>query len=450
MIVPQSRLLWWTGLVILPVATVGVLLPEALWLAGALMCVIIAAAALDAARALGVLDGIRVELPEVVRLSKDRAGEIELKLHNDRPENARHLRLGLPFPREISTPEEDVRAVLPAKAECSLLRWPCTPLKRGNYHLNRCYLEGESAWGFWAVRSSVPVQSELRVYPNLLGDRKSVAALFLNRGAFGIHAQRQIGKGRDFEKLREYVPGDSFDDIHWKATAKRGRPVTKIYQIERTQEVYVIIDSSRLSAREAHAPANHGPGNTTTTLERYLNAALMLGLAAEQQGDHFGLLVFSDRVEGFVRAKNGQAHYSACRDAIYTMEPRLVTPDFDEVGSFIRVRLRKRALLVFLTALDDPVLSENFVRNMDLICRQHLILVNMMQPPGAEPLFSRPDVQQVDDLYQRLGGHMRWHNLRELDKTLRHRGVGFSLLDNEKLTTQLVTQYLSVKRRQLL
>ena len=69
----------------------------------------------------------------------------------------------------------------------------------------------------------------------------------MNRGAFGVHAQRQVGQGREFEKLREYAPGDSYIDIHWKATAKRGRPVTKLYQVERTQEVYVIIDASRLA-----------------------------------------------------------------------------------------------------------------------------------------------------------------------------------------------------------
>ena len=43
------------------------------------------------------------------------------------------------------------------------------------------------------------------------------------------------------------------------------------------------------------------------------------------------------------------------------------------------VVLRRRALLVFLTPLDDPALAESFVRNVDLI-RQHLVLVNMLQP----------------------------------------------------------------------
>lgn len=181
-----------------------------------------------------------------------------------------------------------------------------------------------------------------------------------------------------------------------------------------------------------------------------MTAALVLGLAAERQGDLFGLLTFTDRVEKFVRARNGRNHYSACRDALYTLEPKTVTPDFDEVCTFIRLRLRRRALLVFLTALDDPALAESFVRNMDLIRRQHLVLVNMLQLPGVNPLFTGPDVAGLDDLYKHLGGHLQWGKLRELQKVLQRRGVQFSLLNHERLSGELVSQYLSVKQRQLL
>jgi uncharacterized protein (DUF58 family) len=307
------------------------------------------------------------------------------------------------------------------------------------------FVEGESPLGFWAARKSTPIESEIRVYPNLLTDRKNLAALFLNRGQFGLHAQQQIGKGRDFEKLREYTPGDGYDEIHWKATARRGKPITKVFQIEKTQEVYVILDASRLSARKS----DENPGSDSV-LERFVTASLMLGLAAEQQGDLFGLLTFGDRVEKFVRARNGQAHYNACRDALYTLEPKIVTPDFDELCTFIRMRLRRRALLVFLTALDDPSVAESFVRNIELIRRQHLILVNMLQPPGVKPLFADSGVASMDDLYRELGGHLRWQKLRELQKILQRLGVQFSLLKNERLSAELVSQYLNIKQRQLL
>ena len=71
----------------------------------------------------------------------------------------------------------------------------------------------------------------------------------MRRETVGAQTQRYLGRGREFEHLREYVPGDSFDDVDWKATARRGKPVTRIFQVERTQEIYAVVDSSRLPSR---------------------------------------------------------------------------------------------------------------------------------------------------------------------------------------------------------
>jgi uncharacterized protein (DUF58 family) len=446
MLSPCSRLIWWVTLLVVPFATVAGVLPAVAPFAVILICAFVVAVLFDALFAFRSVQDFSVECAETVRLSKDRPGELELLFKNT-ASASRVLRLGLPLPREIESPQEDLLAEIPGAGKTSRVGWPCTPRRRGNYSLNRCHIEGASPLGFWSARTVLPLRSELRVYPDLMKERKNVAALFLNRGTFGIHAQRQVGKGRDFEKLREYIPGDSYEDIHWKATAKRGRPVTKIFQIERTQEIYVILDASRLAAREVADPAD--PNARVSTLERFISAALVLALAAERQGDLFGLLTFSDRVHEFVRARNGQAHYSLCRDALYTLHPQIVTPDYDELFAFIRTRLRRRALLVFLTALDDPLLAESFERNAGLVCRQHLLLVNMIQPPGVRPLFGNANVSRVDDLYRELGGHIQWQNLLELGKKLKSRGVQFSLVQNEKLSADVVTQYLNVKRRQL-
>ena len=464
MIVPRTRLLFWVAVVVLPFAFLGAANPAAGGISVLCIAIFFLLTGIDALGAQAALSGFSVELPEVVRLAKDRDGKIECRIRNSR-QKAAQIRIAPMLPRQVPSPRAELEVALAAGAEWSRVAWDCRPVKRGSFPLRAVYLEGASPLGFWSARRAVPTESEIRVYPNLLAERKGLAALFLHRGAFGLHAQRQVGKGREFEKLREYVPGDSFDEIHWKATARRGRPITKVFQIERTQEVYVVIDASRLSARPAlrspvrksavstrdrSAPDLPDAGQETSTLERFITAALVLGLAAEQQGDLFGVLTFTNQVGAFVRAKNGRSHYNACRDALYALEPQVVTPDYDEVCSFIRLRLRRRALLFFLTALDDALLAESFVRNMDLIRRQHLVVVNMLQPPGVAPAFSNPDVNTVDDLYRHLGGHMLWHQLRELERVLRRRAVRFSLLQDERLSAQLVSQYLDVKRRQLL
>jgi uncharacterized protein (DUF58 family) len=454
-LVPTYRLLLGVGVIFLPATLLLVAVASATIPTLALALVVFALVAADAYRSRDRLEEVGISFPEVVRISQGRAGHFDLQIENRRMTLGR-LRLGLALPEEIFTPTAEINVVLPQDKPASSVSWPLTGMQQGRYHLNACYLEAETFWGLWTIRSAVGTDMEIRVYPNLLDERKNLTGLFLNRG-LGIHAQRQIGKGRDFEQLREYLPGDSFEDIHWKTTAKRGEPITKIYQIERTQQIYVIIDAARLSARpvlvnsrpaisDAPAQADRPP----TMLQRFVTAALIMALAAERQGDLFGLLVFDDKVRSFLKAKSGKAHYNLCRDALYTLKPQSVSPDFAELFTFIGTKIRRRALLVFLTHLDDPILSDNFSQYIDLISRRHVVLVNMFNPVSAEPLFSSIPVSSVNEIYRALGGHLLWHRLREIQKFLQRHGVGFKMLHNENLCTDLVSQYLTLKRRQIL
>jgi len=452
--VPTNKLLFWFGIVFLPVSIVVAMVPGATGAGIVLAVGVVFLAVVDAVASRKRLAGIRVTLPEVVRLSVGREGELTLSIENE-DIKVKRLRLGLAFPREIYSPHHDCVIDLQEETAGSIMVWPYKALQQGLYLLQNCYLETSSRYGFWSLRRAETIQSQIRVYPDLLRERKKLSGLFLNRG-IGIHAQRQVGKGREFEQLREYLPGDSYEDIHWKATARRGLPITKVYQIERTQQIYVIIDGSRLSARNSDplgSNSTHEPsrGNRyTAIMERFTAAALVMGLAADRQGDVFGLLAFDDRVRKFVRAKNGKAHYDVCRDALYTMQARSVTPDFGELFGFVATKIRRRALLIILTNLDDPVLAESFTAHIGLISRQHLVLVNMLKPAGAAPIFSDPSVDTIGDIYTKLGGHLLWRHLREIEKFLQRRGIGFYLLENENLCSDLVTKYLSIKRRQVL
>jgi uncharacterized protein (DUF58 family) len=454
MIVPRNRLLFWTGMAV-PLVGLAVAVPATALAAATPVAVLVVLVLADAFMAPGRLKGIKIMMADVIRLTKDRDGTIEIRFFHEQAK-VKRLRVGLSLPAVIKSEKPEMEAELPANQIASLVPWPCRAIRRGRYHMNRVFIEVTSPLGFWAARKKQDVNTEIRVYPNVFPDRKGLSALFLGRGLSGLHAQRQVGKGRDFEKLREYQAGDSYEDIHWKTTAKRGYPVTKTYQIEKTQEVYLLIDASRLSARSSKLVSERRLSARTTDtapdtiLERFVTSALVVGLAAQRQGDLFGLITFSDRVDTFLRAKNGKAHYDACREALYTAQPRGVTPDFSEVFTFIATHLRRRALLVFLTNMDDPVLAESFIRHHSVISRRHLVLVNMLRPPGARPLFSSDQVGSVRDLYKALGGHLLWENLAELQKKLRQGNVDFSTVDNENMAAELITQYLAVKQRQLL
>ncbi len=453
MIVPRTSLLVWTGMIAVPAAGWLVWAPAPLpvlllmfWAGGAV---------LDAWRSRRLLDGLRILAPDTLRLARGREERIDMHLAFAVPRSCR-LRVGLVAPTELGL-RRDVQS-LPVTPGMPKTRfgWILYPRKRGRYQLPRCHVETASCWGLWTIRDMHALDIRVFVYPGLLSQRRHVPTLFLRRGLGGIRQQRRFGKGREFEQLRDYQSGDSLDDIHWKATAKRGIPVTKIYQVERTQEVYVGIDASRLSGRLSMSVAQQSVDTEDTAapdplLERTVNSALLLGRAAETQGDRFGLLTFSDRLLAFVRARRGHGHYRACLDAVCRLQNEPVTPDFNEVCSFIRHHLRRRALVVFLTQLDDPMIAESFLRDVDIIRRQHLVLVCMPVPPMIQPLFTDADaIRETDDLYAALSGHLRWRQVRAVRDALRKKGIGCLMPPDEGMLAQMVTHYLNIKQRQIL
>jgi len=292
------------------------------------------------------------------------------------------------------------------------------------------------------------------VYPELSRDRHLLAPLFSRKAILGIHQVRQLGKGREFQQLRGYVPGDSFCDIYWKGTAKRRFPVTTLYQVERTQEVHVLVDISRLTARPLEAGeglANGSRASQDTLCERFLQTALVLAAAAEQQGDRFGMLTFSDSVHTAVSAGSGRAHYNACRETLYQLQPRPVTPDFQELFIHIGNRLRTRSLLILLTDLGEPGISEAFVEAVRQAARKHVILVHVLGSPEMQPLFSRHDSAGTSDaLYRKLARHMEWSDLQEITRTLKQGGIHLTASLQENLAAGAVSAYLNVKKRQIL
>jgi len=446
LIVPSKSLLRWTAFGLTPLLGVTVLAGAAA--AGvAVAAGFLALLGLDALLSGRRLHGVRLtEQHARIRLYKGRAGAIPVELAQEGPPTPA-LRLALALPHVFTSPEPHVRFHLPADGGPYRVDWPCLPLQRGEFTTGCVGLETSSLLGLWLLRRRLPLALTLRVYPDLEQEYRSVTLLM--RGTLeGSHMRRQIGRGREFEQLREYLPGDTYANIHWKTSAKRCHPITKMYRTERSQEIYVLIDSSRLSARTMvdHDP-DQGP---VTMLERYVTATLMLAAATERQGDFFGCIEFNDRVQRIIPAGRGSAHFNTCRDALYGLHAEPVSPDFMDVAAFVRTRLRKRALLVYLTSLDDPLLAEQFIQSVDLICRHHLVVANVLSPTRVQPVFAGAPAQSLPEVYQRLAGHTFWQRLRETARLLHARHVHMEQLEDERLSADLIRQYMTIKQRQLL
>lgn len=447
MIAPRLRLVLVMLVVTVPLATAAGVSTGLLRISLLLIGLALIIALLDFALGLGRYRDLDFLLPGVVRGTVAEPAELEIQTQHITV-GIGGIRLAVGFPDGLESERAETRFGL-NKAD-GIFRIPFVGRSRGSFQIRFIHFDWRSPLGFWIYRDHRTVQCEVRIYPNLRFEGRQVAH-FLNRGAVGAHARPQIGRGREFEKLREYEQGDSFDAIHWKATAKRRFPVTKVFQLERAQEIYIAVDTSRLSARPLPEPfARDESAAMTTHLDRAISAALLLSVAAERQGDRFGFLCFSDRVNHFLRARSGFAHFSACRELTVSLCSQTVSPDFAEIMATVKNRLKRRSLFVFLTSLDDSVIADDFVRAVDLLSRQHLVLVVTIAPAGLQPLFDSSRVSDADAIYRRLGGHLNWIKLQNLQRVLARKGVQFHVAPNQQAGLKLVSDYMDLKRRQLL
>jgi len=328
------------------------------------------------------------------------------------------------------------------------------PMKRGIGSMDAVYFELRSTWGFWLGSREARIDWRFRVFPDLLHDDKNVAAFLLRRDVAGLTARRQFGLGREFDRLREYQPGDAYSEIFWKASAKCMRPITMVRRVERTQQVYALIDASRLSCRVAdyQKPVDGESGKVwpILALDRFVNGALSLGLAAESQGDLFGLIGFSRYPTLSVKARSGNEHYMAVRNALLDLQADEAHPNYQELFSHVRSRIRSRALLVVFTHFDDASMLERFIDSVRLVARQHLVVAVTIRPDSVHPLFSAGSkVESVEEIYKAFTSHLSWETLESARKRLSQYGIRLLVTSQASLCSQVVSGYVNVKERQL-
>ncbi|MDH3348544.1 MAG: DUF58 domain-containing protein [Desulfobulbaceae bacterium] len=442
--IPSSRLIAFAALLV-PLGFIPALAPEFNMFGVVLVSVLFVVTSLDLILSRKREVAYQLSAPDLVRMTVGQPAEIPLQLKGGGRKGAR-LTTALGLPSEFRSEQPELSFSVPVENKSYTVIWHTVPQIRGTFQVSVMVLVAHSALGLWEIRAHHSLAIEIRVYPDLMHGNGRLSSLFLQLARAGSKVRRQVGQGREFEKLRDFVPGDALDRIHWKATAKRNKPMSKEYQVERTQEVYVLVDSSRLS----RIPVAVSDQSTENLFEIYIKSALVTSLVAGQQGDNFGLCTFNSRVKTFLRAKGGKNHFNACREQLYILEPEPVSPDYRELVTFLGHKLRKRALLFILTNLDDPVLAEEFTTCMELLNRRHLVVVMSVNPTFAKPLFNDEEVNGIDDLYRNLAGHLQDQRLRTLSKQLRKHGVRLYRPEAGKLTLKVIDQYMTIKERQQL
>lgn len=307
---------------------------------------------------------------------------------------------------------------------------------------------GRETDGWFAVRSEGPLRLGRRqwrvdvpwtatVYPSLPASRlKASIAAAVRRRDPGLRSVRRLGVGRQFESLREWVPGDDTRLIDWKATARHRKLIARDYEEERRQQVVLVLDAGRLLTADVGG---------VSRLEYVVRAALWLAFAAHHHDDNIGVMAFADEILHYVAPQRGRRGLSQVIESLSLVRPRLVEPDYPAAFRYLAVRNRKRALTIFFTDVIDPLASQALVANVASLRPRHLPLIVTLRNPQLDFIAeTRPSTP---------GGAYRRAAAEELlaaraDALARMRQLGAIVLDvhPEAAGAAVVEKYLELKR----
>jgi uncharacterized protein (DUF58 family) len=283
--------------------------------------------------------------------------------------------------------------------------------------------------------------TEITVLPNLRAVKRMRAQLdrlFLQ--GFGSRAAPRLGKGRDFDRLREYVTGDDLRDVAWKASARHRKLITREYRLDRSQDILICLDRGhRMAARVAHV----------TRLDHAVNAAVLLASICNRMEDRVGLLSFADVVEQGLGQGRGNGHLRKITAFAAGVMPEYLHTDYLALGAHLRRRLRSRALVLILTSLPELEGEGEIVRAVEMLVPQHLPVVIVFSDPAmaAAAAFLPED---KPELCRTLVARDLWLERRKVLAELRRRGALVAETAPGDAGVQAVNSYLEVKRRQLL
>ena len=329
-------------------------------------------------------------------------------------------------------------------------------LRRGLWPGPRVGIEWRSRFSFWSLRQWSDLPQPLRIEADLRPGRREILRSPVYRGLVASQQTPWTGRGRDFERLREYQFGDSYSEIAWKSTARRGVPVTRLFQWEQKQEVYFVVDQSRASALaldptpgpDSDAPQARAPRRL---LDLAVETALVGATVALELGDEFGLVTYADEPKSWFGAGSGQSQFHEFRDRLLNIEPLPTTADYEVLFAEIRFRLRRRAYLLVLADLTERSVLDSLRRGVHLVRSSHAVLITSVLPAHARPAFSSEEELHTDqDVYTALAGEKENQRLSTLARQLRHLDVQLNYIPPEMFLRTAVEGYLESKREQRL
>ena len=312
------------------------------------------------------------------------------------------------------------------------------PTSRGEYIFNDIIVFAHAPLQLVKRRFLFPARQVVKVYPSYLQMRRYQLLAVSNRlQEAGVKKIRKIGHSMEFEQIKEYVPGDDYRTINWKATARKDGLMVNNYTDERSQQIYCLINKGRVMKM---------PFNGMTLLDYAINAALVLSNVALGRQDKAGIITFEKNLETFLQADKKPAQMNMILESLYRQKTDFLESDFEKLFSVIRNRVTNRSLLVLFTNFESLESLQRELTALKKIAKYHLLLVVFFENTELKSLLETPSAT-LEDIYIKTIAEKFAYEKRQMVKELQKNGIPSILTTPENLTVNTINKYLELKTR---
>ncbi len=315
------------------------------------------------------------------------------------------------------------------------------PVDRGEYHFGHLNMYASSPLKIVKRRYVFQKNQMVPVYPSIIQMQQYDFLAISNKlTQFGLKKIRRIGHTQEFEQIKEYVAGDDFRTINWKATAKNDHLMVNQYQDEKSQAIYSIIDTGRVMKM---------PFNGLKLLDYAINSTLAFSNVTLKRNDKTGMLAFSKDIAAFAPAIQKTTQLNTILEKLYNITTEFTDSDFGTLYSHIKRKINQRSLLLLYTNFEHISAMRRQLPFLLAIAKKHVLVVIFFENTELEALIST-DAEDLQAIYHKTIAEKFALEKRLMQKELQQYGIQTILTKPEQLTINTINTYLEIKARGLL
>ena len=318
------------------------------------------------------------------------------------------------------------------------LEYHLRPTTRGEYAFGSINLFVHAPLQLVKRHYVFPAEETVKVYPSYIQMRRYQLLAVSNRlQEAGVKRIRKIGHSMEFEQIKEYVRGDDYRTINWKATARKDGLMVNNFTDERSQQIYCLINKGRVMKMPFHG---------MTLLDYAINAALVLSNVALVKQDKAGLITFEKNIDSFLLADKKPTQMNQVLENLYRQKTDFLEPDFEKLFSIIRNRVTNRSLMVLFTNFESLESLQREMTALKKIARYHLLLVVFFENTELKSLLESK-TKTLEEIYIKTIAEKFAYEKRQMVKELHKNGIPSILTTPENLTVNTINKYLELKTR---